>query len=609
MIVRIRIFLFVLCVALPFCGMFAAGPRLHVPEQLPHDSLSQRSDERNRRLYDSIRSKSSRRAVPRLLYRMFFIRPVPDTTANGRILDESRLLAPFEGKTIGRIVIERRPVFRSDGNWLQRTGNKTHALTRERVVRRDLLFRSGDRFDAQLVVRNKQLLRSRPYISDVDIDVRPDPLDSALVDLIIRTRDRWTITLDGAWRSEGRTMVAVADANILGTGNLLRLETNFSRKDFSYGGNVVGYEIPNLLGTFYTAEFTAGRDFYNSTLDMQLRKEFLRPTDYEVGLTYSDLKFKQYMIEQDTSLLVKERNWNAWGGYSRLLRPISSSLYFTARYNRRRFLLRPGPVTPDNHPALHDHDLLLFGTGLYRERFLTANMIYGFGTNEYLATGYKAEVVGGYSWGEFNDAIYLGMSYRTGGFCSVGYIMGGVTLGSYIDRHSGMLNRSVADVDLRWFSDLFMYRRSRIRQFLMLNYTQGWNRGTGNNESILFTRSNGLQALKERVLGTTRMVLNTETVVFTPWQPLGFRIAFFAFADCGLLGYSPNVFKNDFFVSLGGGLRIKNERLIFSTIQIRLGVAFGKNGLADSEYFRLSNSTRFEQYRYLPARPEIVGFE
>lgn len=39
------------------------------------------------------------------------------------------------------------------------------------------------------------------------------------------------------------------------------------------------------------------------------------------------------------------------------------------------------------------------------------------------------------------------------------------------------------------------------------------------------------------------MIINTETVVFTPYQPLGFRIAFFGFADFGLLGYSPNIFK------------------------------------------------------------------
>ena len=78
-------------------------------------------------------------------------------------------------------------------------------------------------------------------------------------------------------------------------------------------------------------------------------------------------------------------------------------------------------------------------------------MIYGFGTREYLATGYKAEVTTGYSWGEFNDALYLGTSYETGGFRGLGYIMGGFTLGSYIDLENGMWQRSAVDVDLRWF--------------------------------------------------------------------------------------------------------------------------------------------------------------
>ena len=72
------------------------------------------------------------------------------------------------------------------------------------------------------------------------------------------------------------------------------------------------------------------------------------------------------------------------------------------------------------------------------------------------------------------------------------------------------------------------------------------------------------------------MILNTETVLFTPYQPLGFRIALFGFADFGLLGYSPNIFKNEFYTSFGIGIRLRNERLVFNTIQIRLGLALGK---------------------------------
>lgn len=415
-------------------------------------------------------------------------------------------------------------------------------MTRERVIRRDLLFKPGQRFDPELVVRTKQLIRSRDYIADIDIRVEPDSVDSTRVNLVIATHDSWTITADGGIHSEGRTMVSLSDANIFGSGNSLKFMTNFSRQDFSYGGNMVEYAIPNVLGTFYTAEFTAGRSFYSSTLDLALRKEFIKPTDYEIGLIYNDIKDRHYLIDRDSSLLVKERNLDAWGGYSHLLPRINASIYLTGRYNYSRVSRRP-EVGPKLNPALHDQDALLVGLGLYRERFYTANMIYGFGRREYLATGYKAEITSGYTWGEFSDDVYLGLTYEAGGFCRMGYIMGGFTLGSYIDPVNGMWQRSAVDVDLRWFSNLFMLRRSRIRQFLAFNYTQGWNRWEGSDESIRFTSQNGLQALKEYAIGTNRMILNTETVFFSPYQPLGFRIAFFGFADCGLIGYSPNIFK------------------------------------------------------------------
>ena len=178
----------------------------------------------------------------------------------------------------------------------------------------------------------------------------------------------------------------------------------------------------------------------------------------------------------------------------------------------------------------------------------------------------------------------------TGTLC---YIMGGATLGSYIDPADGMWQRSAVDVDLRWFSNLFLLQRSRIRQFISFNYTQGWNRWSGSDESIRFTDTNGLQALNEYAIGTNRMILNSES----------------GFADFGLLGYSPNIFKNEFYTSFGIGIRLRNERLVFNTIQIRLGIAFGKSGLVDCDYFRISNSTRLEQYRYRPTRPEIVDFK
>ena len=140
-------------------GPEITSPNINSPDGFKPDSLNTATSERNQRLYDSIQSKTNRRAVPRMLYRMLFVKPVLDTTFSGRVLDESRLLEPYAGKTVGDITIERRHPFDSDGNWLERTGNKIHMLTRDRVIRRDLLFKPGDKIDPQLIVRNKQLLR------------------------------------------------------------------------------------------------------------------------------------------------------------------------------------------------------------------------------------------------------------------------------------------------------------------------------------------------------------------------------------------------------------------------------------------------------------------
>ncbi|MBQ7296778.1 MAG: hypothetical protein IJW80_00460, partial [Alistipes sp.] len=73
---------------------------------------------------------------------------------------------------------------------LERAANNTHMLTRERIIRRDLLFKVGDVVDPQIIARNKQLLQSRSYISDVDIMVIPNLSKPGTVDILVETRDK-----------------------------------------------------------------------------------------------------------------------------------------------------------------------------------------------------------------------------------------------------------------------------------------------------------------------------------------------------------------------------------------------------------------------------------
>lgn len=571
------------------------------------DSAGRRQSDRNDRFYDSLRTKSDRHAVSRVLYKTLFRRS-RDTTEEGLVIDENRAYAPYAGKRIGTIEIVRGAPFGSD-TWLERAANRMHTVTRPQIIRRDLLFRSGEELDPQIVVRNLQLLQSRPYLSDAVIEVRPDTLDTTRVDLVVRTQDSWTVDVDASVRGGGETSIGLAEANLFGRGHLLRLETNFDYRNFDYGGNVVEYAVPNLFGSFFDFEFGAGRSFNTSRFDISLRKPFLRPTDYELGVAYRDDKVEHDFLALDTTELVKARDFDLWGGYARYVPQWRVSTYLTGRYDRRRLPLRPDDVSATHHPALHGYDALLVGTGFYRERVYSASMIYGYGSREYLSAGFKSEVVGGCLWGEFDDELYLGLSHTMGGFTRIGYLMGKLMLGGYAAMDGGDLRRGAMDMQLRWFSNLFRTGRSHLRQFVSLSYTLGRGRFTGADECIGFTRERALHASSTRATGTNRLLLNTETVLFTPYEPLGFKIALFGFCDAGLLGYHDNIFRNAGFASFGFGIRIRNEQLVFKTIQIRLGVAVGRRGMVDSRYFRFSSEPDLDQYSFTPEPPERLLFE
>lgn len=566
-----------------------------------------RDSERTERFYDSLRSKTGRTGFSRMLYSSVFRRK-RDTTATGRIVDETEQLRRYEGRTIRDIILDRHDIYDQTDTRIKRLLNNTHVQTRRKVINRDLLFGSGDPVDPQQLVTNKQLLLYRPYMAEVYFNVVPDELDSTIVDIVIYTRDKWSIGGKVIFKNRGRSMLELYDDNFLGTGNHLGVNTSFDRKEKKYEGNGVEYNIPNLLGSFYTADIYAGKFFFDEVLQASLYKNFINPTDYELGMALGWDRFDYYMLYADSTDLVKRKSADVWGGKSFHLKKINSSIYLTGRYSYATHPVRPH-TTADFNPAFQNYNMMLYGLGLYREKFYAANMIYGYGFQEYLAAGYRAELVGGYRWGEFKDGYYIGFSAHKGGFHNLGFFRGGVDVGTFVDRRTGKLWQTAIDVEFKWFSNLFQVGRSNMRQFITLNHTRGWHRGQGNNEVIKFTRENGPRTITEWNIGTVRSVLNTETVIFTPFKPLGFRTAIFGWADVATLGTETNIFRNSFYSTFGVGLRLKNERLTFSAIEIRIGAAVGKGGFLKNQWFKVGTEQRVMSDRFLPTAPTVVAFE
>mgnify|MGYP003396848769 FL=1 len=123
---------------------------------------------------------------------------------------------------------------------------------------------------------------------------------------------------------------------------------------------------------------------------------------------------------------------------------------------------------------------------------------------------------------------------------------------------------------LNYISNLIPFQNSFFRQFLTIRYTHGINRDPLDYLNI--SRENGIRGVRsEQLIGTKRFTIGTETVFFSDKSLLGFRIAYFVYADIGLVNSTKSIWKGPLYQGYGMGVRLRNENLIINTLQLRIG--------------------------------------
>ncbi|QQR73403.1 MAG: hypothetical protein IPJ17_18260 [Holophagales bacterium] len=199
-------------------------------------------------------------------------RPAPDLSGC-----ESASAAELEGheRRVGRIEVIAGDIFDEskpeERFALFRAANRLHRTTRPEVIRRMLLFASGDRYSARLVAESERILRSHRYFFDARIV--PIRCEGDRVDLEVRTRDVWSLDAGARFgRSGGTNSVSfdAQDKNFLGTGKELAAvwETNVDRDTA-----LLRYQDDRLLGTHLRLETEVAK----STDGHAVLVDFARP--------------------------------------------------------------------------------------------------------------------------------------------------------------------------------------------------------------------------------------------------------------------------------------------------------------------------------------------
>ena len=173
--------------------------------------------------------------------------------------------ALYDGKIISKIVILRQDVF--DDKIKRKTpfyytwGNALHIITKERIIRSELLFELGEPVDSLRIIESQRNLRLRGFISEVFVTGKPNGADS--VDLIVTTVDYWTtkIALYAELNGGDYTVGAGAsEVNFLGNGQALEIAGQTSSDEDRYSifagdGRLGG---TRFAGSFYYSGSTFG---------------------------------------------------------------------------------------------------------------------------------------------------------------------------------------------------------------------------------------------------------------------------------------------------------------------------------------------------------------
>ena len=162
------------------------------------------------------------------------------------------------GARLGEIRISPRNIFDtgnpSEDKPLFRLANTLHVVTRPEVIRRALLFTSGEPVSARLIEESERLLRANRYVYDVQI--RPVAVRDGVVDVEVVTRDTWSIDPGVSFGRAGganRSALRLREYNLLGTGVALGVarSSTVDRRTTEFG-----LSADRLFGTWGSVELT-----------------------------------------------------------------------------------------------------------------------------------------------------------------------------------------------------------------------------------------------------------------------------------------------------------------------------------------------------------------
>jgi len=568
---------------------------------------------KNALFYDSLEIKASKYLITKRLYDLIVVSN-PSSTQKLVSLSSQSDFSAYTGKIIRHITINRLDVFGTNINnplafnpsKIEVFLNKTHLNTNEFIIKNHLLFSPGDTVSPLILSDNERHLRELPFVDESRIIVIP--VSDEIVDILVLTKDVYSLGASVSFRSVNNGTISIFDKNLLGLGHELRLSMPYNSGLPDSPGFGVEYRINNIRRSFIGLELFFLDGLGKKTFGFNMSRNLISSTTkYAGGISVREMFTTE---DLDTLAVPEPLKYNLqdyWISRSFLLnRESVTRLILGARYTNNNVFDHP-LILPDSYHHLQQYKMFLGSVSFSMQKYYKTNLIYGYGRTEDIPYGGLITFTAGREINEFRNRIYTGLYGATGhSIRPVGYFYTYAGVSTYIN--DGHTQQGLFKVGTTWFSNLFYIGSFRVRNFIMADYTRGFDRNT--NELLSYTRDNGFEGFRnDSVGGRQRLSLSLESVFFSPGNPFGFRFAFFAFGDLSyLFGTNQFVAQGDVLSSIGIGVRIRNDNLVFNTFQIRLGFYPNLPAYSRASYLTVSGEQLLRPDDFDPGAPTVLPY-
>ncbi len=588
------------------------------------DTVPHNEDPKTEDFFDSLRIKADKNRITRELHNIV-VKKRKKSEADTIETQLSYLkYEQYEGLKIRDINFVRLNPFGTSINDtsyvndspLNKIANTLHIKTLKNVLKSNLLIKTGELIEPEIIADNERVLRDLPYINDVRVIISPDASDPGYADITFITRDVWPKAVFPELKDLSTGKLVIQDRNILGSGIEFQSSVHWDPAKTSMWGYEAALRNKNIMGSFIDAKTYYKSVFETESYGIQLNRKFFTPnTKYAGGLNIYKMNTVKRIWLSDSLQPLRSLDYNYsdfWLGRSFNLKTFSKyrfnrlNLILASRLLKERYFERPMEVDERLLYDYHNKTLWLNSISISVQSYYRSNLIYGYGHTEDIPTGWLGNISLGKEFSEFNDRLYSSLSLSYGDFLgAVGYANLHTSVGGFINDKKAF-EQGVFKLDLDYFTKLFLIERFKMRFFGYMNYAKGLNRFP--LERINLNNDAGIRGLSDNTIyGKQKVTINFEAVVFSPYKLYGFNLVFYGFSDHGFIGEEDiSLGRLERFNGFGLGIRIRNERLVFPTIQLRFSFYPGIKDLSLWDHINFSGEKKLNPGNFAPGAPALI---